>query len=52
VLTSHDMTSHFDEFLDNHNKIRNHETHYHFCEDLVAHLWQHLSNLYGYTFNI
>jgi hypothetical protein len=52
VETSNDMTSDFDEFLDNHKKIRNHETHYHFCEDLVAHLWQHHPNLYGYTCNI
>jgi hypothetical protein len=46
VEPSHEMTIDFDEFLENHKKIRNQETHYELREDLVEHLWQHHPYLY------
>jgi hypothetical protein len=46
VEPSHEMTADFDEFLENHKKIRNQETHYQLREDLVEHLWQHHPDLY------
>jgi hypothetical protein len=47
VEPSHDMTIDFNEFLDNHEKIRNHETHHQLRKDLVEHLWQHHPDLYS-----
>jgi glycyl-tRNA synthetase (class II) len=46
VKTSHEMTMDFQMFIDNHVKIRNHDTHHQLQEDLVEHLWQHHADKY------
>jgi hypothetical protein len=46
VKTSHEMTTYFQTFIDNHVKIRNNDTHHQLQEDLVEHLWQHHTTKY------
>jgi hypothetical protein len=45
VEPSHEHTADFDEFIENHLKIRNKEIHHQLQEDLVEHLWQHHPDL-------
>jgi hypothetical protein len=40
VELSHEHTTVFDEFIENHNKIRDQQTHNQLRDDLVKHLWQ------------
>jgi hypothetical protein len=46
VEPSHEHTADFDEFIENHLKIRNKKIHHQLQEDLVEHLWQHHPDLY------
>jgi hypothetical protein len=46
VQPSHDHTTDLDEFIENHMKIRNKETHHQLQEDLVEYLWQHHPDMY------
>lgn len=47
VEPSHEHIADFDEFIENHKKIRDSESHYQLREDLVEHLWQHHSDQYS-----
>jgi len=47
VEPSHEQTIDFDDFIGNHLRIRNKETHHQLREDLVEHLWQHHPDQYS-----